>query len=215
MQQGDDIAGVDACKSGWIIATDAGAVVVPALRLDGFDCVGIDIPIGLSNGPRRQCDIDARRFLGAARSSVFPAPPRAALGCASYEAALATARATTGRGISLQTYHIMRKVAEVDRLVGPQHRDLVVEVHPECAFKLLNDGDPPPSKKSVEGRALRRHLLTAHFDVPSRPPRGAADDDLLDAYAVLWSVRRFRRGEHRVFGDGARDERGIEMRIVC
>jgi hypothetical protein len=40
-------------------------------------------------------------------------------------------------------------------------------------------------------------------------------DDVLDAYAVLWSVERFLRNEHRVFGDGSRDSRGIEMRIVC
>jgi hypothetical protein len=38
---------------------------------------------------------------------------------------------------------------------------------------------------------------------------------MLDAYAVLWSVRRFERGQHTVFGDGQRDARGIEMRIVC
>lgn len=215
MNHRDAIAGIDACKSGWIIATDADAVVVPTLRLDAFTCVGIDMPIGLSDGPPRQCDIAARRYLASARSSVFPAPPRAALACTTYEAALATARSTTGRGMSLQTYHIMPKVAEVDRLVGPEHHDVVIEVHPECAFKTLNDGETLPSKTSVDGRAIRRRLLSGHFDVPSRPPRGAAVDDLLDAYAVLWSAHRFRRGEHRQFGDGSRDDRGIEMRIVC
>lgn len=211
----EQVVGIDGCRSGWLVASVAGVVVVPRLRLEPFTCVGIDIPIGLSDGARRQCDIDARRFLGSARSSVFPAPPRAALQCTTYEAALDTARAATDRGISRQTFNIMAKVAEVDRLVGPEHHDVVVEVHPECAFRLLSDGATLPSKKTAEGRMIRRRLLSAHFDVPVLAPRGAAIDDLLDAYAVLWSAIRFVRGEHVVFGDGSRDERGLEMRIVC
>ena len=62
---------------------------------------------------------------------------------------------------------------------------------------------------------VRRRLLSTWFDVPNTAPRGAAIDDLLDAYAVLWSTRRFQRGEHIVFGDGRRDVRNIEMRIIC
>ena len=50
---------------------------------------------------------------------------------------------------------------------------------------------------------------------PVAPLRGARFDDVLDAYAVLWTTERFARGEHVSFGDGARDERGILMRIVA
>jgi predicted RNase H-like nuclease len=128
---------------------------------------------------------------------------------------LVEARSATGRGISKQTFNIMRKVAELDRLIGPEHEDLVIEVHPECSFKMLNGDRSLPSKKTVDGQMIRRRLLSDHFQIPAESPRGAAIDDLLDAYAVLWSVIRFRRNEHRVFGDGSRDPRGIEMRIVC
>ena len=211
----EDIAGIDGCKAGWIIATTNGVVVLPTLTLEGLALVGIDMPIGLSDGPPRACDIEARKFLGRARSSVFPAPPRAALACTTYESALATARSATGRGISLQTYNIMAKVGQLDRLIDPTTQDRVIEVHPECAFKSLNDDQALPSKRTHDGRSLRRRLLAAHFDLPVAAPRGAAIDDLLDAYAVLWSARRFQRGEHRVFGDGATDGRGLEMRIVC
>ena len=38
---------------------------------------------------------------------------------------------------------------------------------------------------------------------------------LLDACAVLWSVHRYAAGEHRTFGDGAVDARGLPMRVVC
>src|SRR5258708_3307138 len=40
---------------------------------------------------------------------------------------------------------------------------------------------------------------------------GAARDDVLDAYAVLWSVERHQRGEHVVLGD---DTDGQAMVII-
>ena len=209
-----DIAGIDGCRGGWIVATTDGAIVLPTLELRSFGRIGVDMPIGLVDGPPRACDIEARRFLGSGGSSVFPAPPRAALTCTDYPSALAAARSATGRGISLQTFNLISKVAELDRLIVPSSQR-IVEVHPECSFKMLNDGQQLPSKKTADGRAIRRRLLAEHFDVPARSPSGAAVDDLLDAYAVLWTMQRFQRGVHRVFGDGGRDVRGIEMRIVC
>ena len=211
----DDIAGIDGCKAGWIVATARAVVVVPTLHLDRFTIAGIDMPIGLIDGPPRACDIAARKYLERAGSSVFPAPPRAALGCSDYRDALAAARAATGRGISKQTFNIMPKVAELDRLISESNRHSIIEVHPECAFKTMNGDKNLLSKRTLEGRLARRRLLDDHFDIPTAAPLGAAIDDMLDAYAVLWSVRRFRRGEHRTFGGGQRDTRGIEMRIVC
>ncbi len=215
MSDTDEIAGIDGCRAGWIVATARGVVVVPTLHLEPFTLVGIDMPIGLVDGPPRACDLEARKFLGRAGSSVFPAPPRAALAHTEYRAALAAARAATGRGISKQTFNIMAKVAELDALISSSDQHRMIEVHPECAFRMLNDGTPLPSKTTADGRQLRRQLLARHFDVPSHAPAGAAPDDLLDAYAVLWSAQRYRRGEHRAFGDGQCDARGIEMRIVC
>jgi predicted RNase H-like nuclease len=207
--------GIDGCAAGWIIAAIDRVVVVPTLRLDEFELIGIDMPIGLVDGPPRACDIAARKFLGRAGSSVFPAPPRAALASTDYRTALAAARSATGRGISKQTFNLISKIAEIDALIDPTNQHMIVEVHPECAFKMLNDDQALPSKKTAAGQDLRRRLLADHFDVPAKAPRGAAIDDLLDAYAVLWSAQRFRRGVHRQFGDGQRDDRGIEMRIVC
>jgi predicted RNase H-like nuclease len=210
-----EIVGIDGCKAGWIVATTRAVVVVPTLHLDRFTTVGIDMPIGLLDGPPRACDLAARKYLESAGSSVFPAPPRAALGCTDYREALAVSRATTGRGMSKQTFNIMPKVAELDRLINDSNRDSVIEVHPECAFKTMNCDKKLLSKKTSEGRIARRRLLDEHFDIPPSAPAGASIDDMLDAYAVLWSTMRFRRGEHRTFGDGRRDARGIEMRIIC
>jgi predicted RNase H-like nuclease len=215
MNDTDDIAGIDGCKNGWIIVTARAVVVVEHLRLEEFALVGVDMPIGLLDGPPRGCDVAARKYLERAGSSVFPAPPRAALVHTEYRSALAAARAAMGRGISKQTFNIMPKVAELDRLVDGSNQNSIIEVHPECSFKMLNGDQSLPSKKSNEGEKKRRQLLADHFAMPSTAPKGAAVDDMLDAYAVLWSAMRFRRGEHRVFGDGQRDTRGIEMRIVC
>ena len=46
------------------------------------------------------------------------------------------------------------------------------------------------------------------------PRRDAALDDLLDAYAALWSARRHAAGGADVLGDGERDERGLLMQMV-
>ena len=114
--------GIDGCATGWIIATIDRVIVVPKLRLDEFELIGIDMPIGLVDGPPRACDIAARKFLGRAGSSVFPAPPRAALPYTDYRAALAAARSATGRGISKQTFNIMAKIAELDSLIDPANQ---------------------------------------------------------------------------------------------
>jgi predicted RNase H-like nuclease len=208
--------GIDGCRSGWCAASATQLIVMPTLCIDNDDVVGIDMPIGLSDDGLRACDIEARRFLGRRGSSVFPAPPRSCLTCTNYQSALVAARSTTGRGISLQTFNIIAKIAELDRLVSSVDHDRVVEVHPECSFKMLNNNGDLPPKRTPVGKTLRRKLLTEHFEkIPSHAPRGAAIDDVHDAYAVLWSAMRFARGDHHTFGDGGRDARGIEMRIVC
>ena len=58
------VAGVDGCRTGWVVASLDGCRVVE--RLDDsagdFDVIGVDMPIGLPvTGPRR-CDVDARKF---------------------------------------------------------------------------------------------------------------------------------------------------------
>jgi predicted RNase H-like nuclease len=211
----DRVAGIDGCRGGWLIATAAGIRMSAQLDLRDIAVAGVDMPIGLTDGPRRECDTTARKFLRRGGSSVFPAPPRAILGCADYGTALAVARATTGRGISRQTFHISAKVAELDRMIRSGVECRLVEVHPECSFRVLNSGDVLPPKKTAAGLAKRQQLLGQHFDLPTASPRGAAMHDVLDAYAVLWSTMRFVCNEHLLFGDGQVDEHGIVMRIVC
>jgi predicted RNase H-like nuclease len=218
------VAGVDGCRTGWVVAigaaTGGGPVdvrVVPAfaevLALD-LAAVGVDIPIGLPPAGVRACDVETRGLLGPRRSSVFPAPPRAVVGASTWEEANARSRAVDGRGLPRQTFGLLTKITEVDRLITPADQERVVEVHPELAFAGMAGAPMAFPKRSPEGRAARAALVSERFGpVPRRLP-GAAPDDILDACAVLWVTGRFHRGEHQVVGDGARDERGLRMEIV-
>lgn len=195
----------------WSVEPDAAAVLA-ATR----DCaaVGVDIPLGLPTGrERRACDRLAADRLGRARSSVFPAPPRAVLAAVDYAAACARARAITGRALSLQTFHIVAKIAEWDALVLP---DSVVEVHPELALRTLSPGTDFTSKKSARGAGQRIAALARWVDPAvalADLPAGARLDDVLDALAAAWTAQRWHHGEAQLLGD-ERDARGRAMRIA-
>lgn len=210
-----EIVGADGCKAGWVLARRTGLDVVPRLTRDDDRLIGIDMPIGLADNGRRACDFKARSFLGRRASTVFPAPPRAAIIATDYETANRLTREASGGGLSVQCFNLFVKIREVDSIVDETTDATTVEVHPECAFATMCGGDPLPGKRTAEGIRLRRELVEAEFGPLAATPSGARLDDVLDAYAVLWSTERFARGAHREFGDGSRDRRGLPMRIVC
>jgi predicted RNase H-like nuclease len=208
------LAGVDGCRGGWIVATDRGVLVMPALTVAIGSTIGIDMPIGLPSSRPRSSDREARAFLGPRRSTIFPTPPRVCLTATDYPTALAASRAAVGTGISIQAFHLLPKIREVDALVTA-HVNPFVEVHPECSFLMMNELETLPPKKSPAGAERRAELLTSVFGELPQTPRGAQLDDLHDAYAVLWSTDRYACGEHVTFGDDELDARGLVMRIVC
>jgi predicted RNase H-like nuclease len=172
--------------------------------------VAIDIPIGLPERGARACDVQARALLGPRRSSVFPAPLRAIVGCSTWLEAGAKARAIDGRGISRQVFNLLPKIAEVDGAISPARQLQVVEAHPELCFASMAGAPLAASKRSADGRGAREALVRA----PASRPSGAAPDDVLDALAVLWTARRLACGREDRLGDGARDARGLRMEIV-
>lgn len=186
--------------------------------------IGIDIPIGLSDTAPRRADIEARRFLGRRGSSVFPAPCRAALAGSDYHDASERSFASSGKRLSKQAYNILPKIRDVDALLLQHGASAApfVEVHPEVSFVLMNGGNPLlRGKKSADGQAERLALLGApmqHAYHTARTTWRRADvaiDDLLDAFAVLWSVERIARGEAISFpADGGDTDRlGVSMCI--
>lgn len=201
------VLGVDGCRGGWVgvrlgegtptalTAATIGALVDAAGP--GLGCVGIDMPIGLPDDGPRAAEGVVRGLLGRRRSTVFSTLVRAAYTAPSYAEGLVVQRRATGTGFSQQSWGLRHKILEVDAWVraGPPTR--VVEVHPETSFALLLGVPVAEGKKTPAGRAARRTALLAAGIEPPERPRGAAEDDLLDACIVAWSAARVARGEAR------------------
>jgi predicted RNase H-like nuclease len=219
------IAGIDGCKAGWLAVMRNGTQLETRIchsdaeMLALFaECaiVAIDIPIGLTESGPRLCDEQARKRLGPRASSVFPAPIRALLDARDYADASETSRRLQNKGISKQMWMIVPKIGEIDHLLQtrPVLRHRVFEVHPEVSFGAWNGGPLAHSKHTEEGLDARRRLAREHFGEIPPVPRGAKEDDLLDALAALWTAERIEANQHTELGDGRIDATGLPMRIV-
>lgn len=200
--------------------------------------IGIDMPIGLAADTSRDCDTEARKRLGWPRAtSVFSPPVRAVLGASSYEDACARNRAAVGRAMSKQAFNILPKIAEVDAVLQtlPKQPQRVFEVHPELAFMALarsrsgaSDGIRGGShskgliepKRTAAGHARRLALMPADYRIAvdhalAHLQRAqCAADDVLDAFAVLWSAERCARDEAIAIATTREvDAVGLEMNI--
>ncbi len=165
--------GVDGCKAGWIaVSKQDGELtyrIVATVRelLSAFpnaERVLIDVPIGLPwrDEPVRPCDHRARRLLGDRRSSVFPAPCRAAVRAEAIAAARELNRGELGRSLPEQSWGICRR--EVDDLLpgNPSPEAEVREVYPEVCFWALAGRSPMKhNKRKKEGRRERLDVLLA------------------------------------------------------
>jgi predicted RNase H-like nuclease len=218
MDRDSAVLGVDGCPGGWVgalvlrdeVTWYAGSLA--SLLLLPASIVAVDVPMGLpSDGTRRACDLLAAARLGARRSSVFPAPPRAVLGATSHAEASALSRAAGSVGVSIQTWNIVPKIREAAAV----RDDRLIEVHPELSFRALTR-DPLPSKKTAPGRTARLAALRTWLpglELPSPRPGRAAVDDCLDALVCARTGLRWQAGNAEVLG-GALDPTGQVMRIV-
>jgi predicted RNase H-like nuclease len=158
-------------------------------------------------------------LLGRRGVSVFPAPARVVLTAPSYADARAVLAARGGRSMSAQAFGIVRAVTAVDECLSAADDDRVIECHPEVSFAVMGGGPGLPGKRTPAGGAVRRALLAATWPevdamLSGRPPRVPLDD-ALDALACAWSALRIAGGRQVTLGDGARDPRGLPMRIVA
>jgi predicted RNase H-like nuclease len=181
-------------------------------------CLGIDIPIGLLEGPRA-CDKAARKLLGQPRgSSVFPASCRPALGAQTYLEANSINRQKTTRGLSQQAWGIASKIKQVDDVITSECQRWAFEVHPEVCLWALNQHRPMAhNKKAREGIAervalLRRLFLEIETHLANRPARVGADD-LLDAAAAAWSALRLHNAEALPVCTPERDAKDLSVAI--
>jgi predicted RNase H-like nuclease len=224
------VAGVDSCPGGWLavlvtfyeeVVREEHYLLGSFLELPGLDpapsCVAVDIPIGLLDEPvqgGRECDRAARKILGRPRSSsVFSPPVRPSLKCRTFEEA-------RDYDLNLQSFGILAKVDELDRIMTPDLQYRIREAHPEVSFFTLAGLAPAQTgKKKAEGRNERAALLEQYFyqvqeGLGRFPASKAAADDVLDAYACAWTAMRIFRGEAGCLPDDPpRDQKGLQMAI--
>jgi threonine dehydratase len=238
------VAGVDGCRAGWIAVmmrtddpqshhiTVASTLAAIADAPEQPAVIAVDMPIGLpawTEGSGRLPEQLIRRLLGDRQSSVFAIPARRAVEASDYGEACAIAAATSEppRKVSRQGFALFPKIREIDGLLRTRP-DLVprtYEVHPELAFWALNERKALDQPKKVKGTpygpgmALRRTLLARSGLLPEAlihapPPRGAAQDDLLDALAGLTVALDIARGGGQSFPDPpGRDAHGLPVAI--
>lgn len=228
------IAGVDGCRAGWLAVLDdeAGGTWVKVYPTFGdlldseARLVIVDIPIGIMSDVPRIVDGAARVVLGHRASCVFTAPYRPMLAARSHEEACSIREAIDGKRCSRQAFEIFPKIAEVDSLMTPARQGRVLEGHPEVTFTMMRNGRPlNDKKKSATGHAARLEVLNAFFPeiairAADRRPAGVARDDLLDAYAMLWTARRVAAGAARRFPaplvlGSQRDDRGLRAEMLA
>jgi predicted RNase H-like nuclease len=230
-----NIAGVDGCPAGWVAVieqTETRSITAHVFLtfrdlVTAVDAtvIAIDIPIGLTECHARECDILARRRLGPMRGrSVFPAPIRPALQAPTDAAAKAASMAAQQKGISQQALAIYPKIREVDAALRADAalRRRVVEVHPELTFSTWKGAPILPTKKKVEGHAIRRKLIATDFGPQAFESarnqierRHASNDDIADAFAALWTARRIISGTSQTLpADPPNDSEGLPMRMV-
>lgn len=232
------LAGVDGCSAGWIVALSAEhgeshrleicPIFQDVLALVGDSGIVVaDIPIGLLDQRQaggRQVDREARKMLVSRRSSVFSPPIRPALKCREWEAARKF-------GLTLQGFGILPKTREVDQLMTPAIQHRVIESHPEVAFRRLAGLPMEHNKKRSAGRQERLRVLASAasidplshfseiekiFDQDRRRfrRREVALDDIIDAYAMLVVAAQYASGEaERIPSVPPVDSRGLRMEM--
>jgi predicted RNase H-like nuclease len=231
------VFGIDGCPQGWLclrkdlsrgtVETRILANIGDLLTLSPQPVVAlVDVPIGLTDAGPRQCDLEARKHLRKPRSnSVFPAPIRATLVATSYEEACRIGEQADGRRLSRQLWGILPKVVEVDALLrsNPSFQQWIREVHPEVSFWAWNGFVAMVhGKKSAPGKAEREALVRREYGdtyaaARSSLPRSQyANDDLLDAFAALWSAERLAAGNALLLpASPPIDACGLRMEMVA
>jgi len=217
------VLGVDGCRGAWVGALLAGRSVTllalpdiaAVLAVPNVELIAIDMPIGLSDDGPRACDVEARRRLGRAGSSVFPAPLRVVLGCAHHADACEASRRASGKALSMQAWNLVPAIRALDDALDGAPAGHVREVHPELAFRALDDRVAAP-KASARGLAQRVRALQPVMDVLdalAAAPAAVPAIDALDACAAAWSARRLADGRGTCVGNGSTDSRGRPMEI--
>ncbi len=228
--------GVDACRKGWFaVSIDPGKgwefEIFTAVRdlwnaWQPISLLLIDIPIGLPDHAKRQCDVEAKKILRKRASSVFPVPCRQAIRADAYRKACRINQKILGVKLSVQTWNISDKIREVDDLLTGNKRALrcMRESHPEVCFWSLAGQRPMVNyKKTDRGFAERLSLLKQINPSTEKIVCAAlkrflrkdlARDDILDATALAVSAEAGLGALDTIPKNPPTDSMGLPMQIV-
>ena len=231
--------GVDGCKAGWFFVAigpedEAQYGIFENMErlyhaFSDARWILIDIPIGLpwAGNEARNCDMEARKALSPKRQrSIFSPSCREALSANSFLKASQINRKVLGKGISKQTYHISKKIQEVDDLLSllPDAGKTIRETHPEICFWALAGFKPMAHyKKTPKGLEERLDLLKQYYPRSSSIYKAALDrylrkevgrDDILDALAVAVTASKLDKLEFALPENPEKDALGLPMEIV-
>jgi predicted RNase H-like nuclease len=231
------VLGIDGCRYGWCVAAFKGEVFDLSLKLNLDDIVVaypdlelalIDMPVGLGDKSLdRDLEQQARKELTPLRhQSIFTPPVREAVNAHSYTEAKKINYSITGKKISIQSWNIAPKIAELDRflLKHPEFKEKIFESHPEICFKYLNQGVIPTLSKSAPKnsgiiqrldilRDFQENIMGMYEKTRENfTSSGVKNDDIVDAIclaivAKLGCLNRFEK----TIGTNKTDAQGIDM----
>lgn len=206
------IIGIDGCRAGWFAVWHDHEKVIQSkvfryasdlithFKTNKPIIIGIDMPVVLSDSIPREADQLARKLLGKKSSSIFTAPTPGMLRQTSYEDATKFSKENYGKSISIQSWHLFPKIKDLSKITDCKHLD-IHEIHPELSFRSMNnDVVILERKKDSKGFEIREALLKREFSTldfqgirDQYLKKDVANDDILDALAVLWSAQRVAR----------------------
>ena len=204
-----EIFGIDGCRFGWVVAEektkgDLSIQLIESLNylesvISKKAIAGIDIPLAIHEKGFRMADAEARGLLKSRASTIFSAPAKETLLSDNYNDACAINESICGKKISKQSWFLFSKIKEARKIFcKPNKKIKLYEVHPELSFMAMNGMRVIElGKKTDEGFKMRYKLvkkLFPKFDFEkiraSFKRCDVADDDILDAIAVLWSTQK-------------------------
>lgn len=203
------VFGIDGCRYGWIVAEEEprGGLSIQLIEsLNYLESIisqkaiaGIDIPLAIHEKGFRMADAEARALLKSRASTIFSAPAKETLLSESYAKACEINESICGKKISKQSWFLFSKIKEARTIFCQGQKKIkLYEVHPELSFMAMNDMKVIElGKKTNEGFKVRYTLVKKLFPKFNFEKTRAnfkkcdvADDDILDAIAVLWSTQK-------------------------
>lgn len=215
--------GIDGCRGGWLVTTldhhfQLDVHLFSSLHdathiFESSSVICVDMPMGLikSKDEERVCDSLIRKELSKPfSSSVFGVPCRQGVYAQDFKQANRMNRKIIGKGISIQTWNICRRIKELDVFIRnyPCYKNIFKESHPELCFKSLQGASLAYKKKTEQGIKERLGILKrCQSDIQINYKvfgsqflkKWVSADDILDSVVLAFNARQIVLGKYTMF----------------